>query len=72
MITGKDDRMLEAAPFLKDSRLIFLLRQLIIDILKLNGFGIVACWLLCGVSDAVGCSDWWASGVESSCDVSCD
>ena len=31
----------EAAPFLKDSRLIFLLRQLVIDVLKLNGFGVV-------------------------------
>ena len=31
----------EAAPFLKDSRLIFLLRQLVIDVLKLDGFGVV-------------------------------
>ena len=31
----------EAAPFLKDSRLIFLLCQLVIDVLKLNGFGVV-------------------------------
>ena len=31
----------EAAPFLKDSRLILLLCQLIIDILKLDGFGVV-------------------------------
>ena len=31
----------EAAPFLKDSRLILLLCQLVIDVLKLNGFGVV-------------------------------
>ena len=31
----------KAAPFLKDRRLILLLGQLIIDILKLNGFGVI-------------------------------
>ncbi len=31
----------ETAPFLEDGRLIFLLCQLIVDVLKLNGFGVV-------------------------------
>ncbi len=39
MLESKKFRKL--APFLKDSRLIFLLCQLVIDVLKLNGFGVV-------------------------------
>ena len=40
----------KAAPFLKDRRLILLLGQLIIDILKLNSFGVI---VVCHAADAV-------------------
>ena len=67
-MNGAVKEIQETAPLIEDGSLIFLLCQLIVDVLELNGFGVIAVChtanpirehslkrdrLLCGTGDAV-------------------